>query len=61
MKGDCNSYSVSFLENNIIKYAEIEYFLEINNKCYAFVKLHTQKDSLKALPGSSGFFSFKIA
>ena len=33
-RGECNSYSVSFEENTVLKYAEIEYFLEINGSCY---------------------------
>jgi hypothetical protein len=32
------------------------YFLEINGSCYAYINLLTQKDSLKTLPVSSGFF-----
>ena len=40
----------------MIKYADIEYYLEINNKYFAFINLHNKKDSLSILPESSGYF-----
>jgi hypothetical protein len=42
-RGKYNSYSISYEENSMIKYADIEYYLEINNKYFAFINLHSKK------------------
>lgn len=55
-KGKSNSYSISYEINNIKYYADIEYFLEINNKIYAFIKKHNIISNLDVLPISTGFF-----
>ena len=56
-RGNCNSYSISYVEKNIKKYAEIEYFIELNNKCYAYItKFNLKANPEKFLPPSTGFF-----
>jgi hypothetical protein len=54
-KGNSNSYSISYLLDNELKYADIEYFLEIDNKYYAFITRHTLINNY-ILPESTGFF-----
>ena len=55
-RGDRNSYSISCKTNDSIKYANIEYFLEINNKFYALINLHNVVDVDSVLPESTGYF-----
>jgi hypothetical protein len=55
-KGNCNSYTVSYMHKNEIKFADIEYFLELDNILYAFIKKHMVLNSTSILPESSGFF-----
>lgn len=38
-KGNCDSYSISFLNQKETCYGEIDYFLEVHNKFYAVVNL----------------------
>lgn len=60
-KGNCNSYTVSYKQNNTIKYGDIEYFVEINNQYYAIIRKHSLKVNVfDLLPESSGYF-FEMA
>jgi hypothetical protein len=56
-KGSSNSYTISYISNDEIKYGKIHYFLEYDNCIYCIVNtlkfLDTPKD---ILPESSGFF-----
>ena len=54
-RGNSNSYSISYLLDNELKYADIEYFLEIDNKYYAFITRQTLINNY-ILPESTGFF-----
>jgi hypothetical protein len=54
-RGETNSYSISYKTNDEIKYADIEYFLEINNKFYALINIHNVITN-SVLPESTGYF-----
>ena len=54
-KGNCDSYSISFNYNSLIKYGQIDYFFEYNNEVYAVIQVFKIKPSISdILPGSSG-------
>jgi hypothetical protein len=56
-KGNCNSYSVSYSEDENVFYGDIEYFLETSNKIFAFLNKHNlKKNPDTILPPSTGFF-----
>lgn len=59
-KGEYDSYSISYSKDSIINYGQIEYFIEVNNRLYAYVSLYEIDNNYEQfLPQSSGvFFSF---
>lgn len=49
-KGNSNSYSISFLNNNIEEFGDIQKFIEFEANFYAIVKVYKNLDIVNALP-----------
>jgi len=58
-KGNCNSYTISYIENDLMFYGDIQYFFKHNNAIYALILNHEVADisTYKMLPSSSFFYN----
>lgn len=55
-KGNCDSYTISYTNENLIKYGQINYFLEYNGHLYAAIQVLKIKDCIRhILPSSTGY------